>query len=449
MFAFIGLSVQAFGQEPPLNPPGGSLVLGKPADAVAADGWLFYPTVRLFSLYSDNLFQSPIYPIAAFGLGLSPGLVAEWSNGIHKTTLYANAEGREYPNQNEINALDYQAGFVEQYEALRDLIFRVQGDYTHKTISPSLTSAIPGAVSSPTSTVLPNGNILLPNGTILSPSGQTVGSENPALVVNGTSVVNPYDQFTGTASVDKYFNRGIVSLSGSFARTNYQTPTPLQPNFTIGTFSGNGAFWLTPIFYAYSNGTFADSSIYSTTSFRAVGGLGFRLNRFFGGAAYFGRQGSQSSGTAGGDVFAAAGDVFGASLSYNPTTDLALRAAVDETINIASQPGIQTPLAQALPTPSPLLIPIGASTGITAFSWSANYTISPQWTASGTFGYTRVEYFGSIRLDNAWLADTMLIYSMRKNLTLNLEYQFAAIISNAALATTKSNYITIGALYKF
>ena len=61
-------------------------------NAIAVDGWLLYPTLRLYSLYSDNLFLSPISPISAGGVGVTPSMAAVWSNGIHTTTLYGNID---------------------------------------------------------------------------------------------------------------------------------------------------------------------------------------------------------------------------------------------------------------------------------------------------------------------------------------------------------------------
>ncbi len=79
------------------------------------------------------------------------------------------------------------------------------GDYTHQTIAPSLTSAIPSAIATTAATVLPNGNTVLPNGNIVSPSGQFVGQAAPSLTVGALSIVNPYDAYTANGSVQSFF----------------------------------------------------------------------------------------------------------------------------------------------------------------------------------------------------------------------------------------------------
>ena len=443
----IGCISSSFAQsEPPLTVPSTGSLPG-PANAIPLEGWLLFPSIRTYSLYSDNFFQSPTARISALGFGASPSLTAQWSNGIHTTTLYGNIDRQVYPTDNAINTFDRQATATQTYSPLPDLTFTALGDYTHKTISSGLTNSIPSpiATSTPTPTLLPNGNTQLPNGTIVSPTGQIVGQANPGLFANGTSVINPYDQFTGTASVNKIFNRGILTLSGSTARTDYENPG--TPGFTSNSFSESGAVWLGPVFYAYSNGSFALTSNASpnpnSSAYRVVGGIGTRQFGLFRSSLYFGHQGSdvQASGKAGGDVY-------GGAISYYPTPPWTITASIDETINVSSETSASTQ-ALAIPVQTPLQIPLSASTRITATSLQTTYAISQQWTTSGSLSYTRIEYIDSSRLDNTWSADVTLSYDIWRNMTLAWEYQFASILSNAPFTSSKRNYINMSATYKF
>jgi hypothetical protein len=72
-----------------------------------------------------------------------------------------------------------------------------------------------------------------------------------------------------------------------------------------------------------------------------------------------------------------------------------------------------------------------------------------QWSAIGTFGYTRVDYLDMPRRDQAWLADAVLKYQMSRNLTLSWEYQYAAIASTAPLSSSRRNYFMMDAAYEF
>src|SRR5579872_6023296 len=90
-------------------PPDFSTITKLPArdpNAIAVDGWLLYPTLRLYTLYSDNLFFTPVNPLPAGAIGVTPSIAAVWSNGIHTTTLYGNIDRQDYPTANEVNTLD-------------------------------------------------------------------------------------------------------------------------------------------------------------------------------------------------------------------------------------------------------------------------------------------------------------------------------------------------------
>jgi Putative beta-barrel porin 2 len=445
---FLAWAPLCFAQEPPLDVPLSTLPARDP-NATAINGWLLYPTLRVYSLYSDNLFLSPQRPLAVPGFGVTPSMTAVWSNGIHTTTLYGNIDRQAYPTDNEVNTLDGRAGFTQRYEALRDLIFTVNGNYAHQTWASSLQNSIQTPVAAPTTTVLANGNTLLPNGTILSPSGQPVGQANPTIGSNVALLVNPSNLYTATFSVDKIFNRGILSLSGSVNRTDYDNPT-LQPNTRSRTFNESAGVWLGPLLYAFSDGsvgtvlseaTSASTTPSSTTSYRVTGGLGTRRFGLFRGSVYFGHQGSGGGTTA-------EGDVYGGVLSYDPTTKWTLSGTIDRTTNIVSQT-TTTNLALTFPALTAVQIPLGASTKVTSVTLKSDYEITPQWFADWQLGYSHIEYVASPRLDNSWVFDATLRYDMSRNMSLTWEYRYRSLLSNAPLVSATSNYGMIGTTYKF
>jgi hypothetical protein len=446
-----------FAQAPLLDVPINKLPARDP-NAIAIDGWLLYPTLRVYSLYSDNLFLTPTSPLSVPGFGVTPSLTAVWSNGIHTTTLYGNIDRQTYPTDNEVNTLDGRAGFTQKYEAMRDLIFSVNGNYAHQTWAAGLQNSIQTPTAAPTTTVLPNGNTVLPNGTILSPTGQPIGQTT---ALSGSSVpllINPSNQYTGTFTVDKIFNRGIISLSGSVNRTDYENQS-LEPNSNSRTLTENAAVWLGPLFYAYSNGSVGtvvtdatsgsttSSPSISTTSYRVIGGLGTRQFGLFKGSVYFGHQGSEG-GSITADSITAGGDVYGGALSYYPTTTWTLTGTVDRTINISSQPSA-TNLALTLPGLTGVQVPLSASTLITSASLLSSYQIAPQWFATCQLAYTRIEYVGSTRLDNSWILDAILRYDIWRNMSLTWEYRYNGVFSNAPGVSVTSNYGLMGATYKF
>src|ERR1035437_1321224 len=430
-------------QEPPLSVPRRALS-ATPGDALAVGGWLFYPTMNTYTQYTDNLFQTVFNPVSIWGVGVKPSMIAEWSNGIHTTTLYGNLEVRKYLTDSELNIFDRQAGIIQKDEALRDVTFSIHGDYSHFTNANAI-SAIPNGIASPgTTTVLPNGNTVQPNGNIISPTGQIVGQVAPTVnVVGSQTLVNPSDVYTGTASIEKILNRGFIGLTGSLSRTEYDNTT-ISPDITAKTLTGKASVWLGPVFYAYTNGTYASQiSIVGSSAYRVVGGIGTRKIGLFQASAYYGHQGSdvQNSGTAGGEVY-------GGSLTYYPTPIWTIGATIDETVNISNQTGVTNIVLnnQAL---SALAIPVSSSTRITATSLNTSYLLSVQWSINGTFGFTHVDYINSPRVDNSWLADVVFGYKVTPRMTLSWEYRYSSIISNVPLSSSRRNFVSMGANYKF
>jgi len=425
--------------------------------AIPVGEWLLYPSLRLYSLYSDNLFLTPTAPIKALGFGMSPSLTAEWTNGIHTTTIYADTDNQIYPTDNSINQFNREVSFTQKYSPLPDLTFTGLGDYSHQTISSSLVNSIqtPTTTLPTTPTLLPNGNTQLPNGNVVSPSGQILGNINQALAISGVALVNPSDTYTASATATKIFNGATLTLGSSLINTTYQQPFGTGPasftSTTSKTLTEHGSVSLGPLFYAYSNGSFSmvttNASEYPNSDvYQVVGGIGTRQFGLFRASAYFGHQGSESGfGTAGGDVY-------GGKLSYYPTLAWTFSASIDETINVTSTPcssPSSSPLALTLPTNTPVQIALSSCTRITTPSLQTTYQISQQWTFLGNFSYSGIEYIGSPALANTWLADLRLSYEIWRNMTLTGEYQFTDVMSNVAGESARRNLIMLSANYRF
>ena len=430
---------------PPLDvPPLRVLTKG---DGLSVGDWMLYPSIGIFSSYTDNLFQNSVSPISTWVFGIDPSLRAEWTNGIHTTDIYGSAEGRRYPTEEELDAFDDRVGLLQKYSPLPDLTFSVQGDYSHNTLGTQLINAIPTAITAPGAN--PASNPSNPNPPNPNPTPIGPNTTPTLTVANATTVINPNDVFTGLASVEKILNGGIIGLGGQISRTEYQN-TSLNPDYTVKSLFGRGAFWLGPMFYLYANGSlaayqYANDSLaadQASTSFTARGGIGTRQIGLFSASAYFGQQGTETeSGSAGGDIY-------GGRLYYYATPDWTLSAAFDETINISSITGTSN-LALNLPTQSVLVVGIGESTQIAAYSLQTAYTISDQWSLFGNFGYSRLDYIGSSNFENSWLADGVLRYAMTRELTLEWEYQYSSVVSNVPLMSSKRNFALMRATHKF
>ena len=141
--------------EPPLYPP---VVRQLPdgAGTLSLGDWLLYPTLNFHSFYDTNIYSSPTSPISTAGVNFNPSLLALYDTGIHTTSLYGNISSNIYPFIDSMNdTFDRQAGFTEKYEAMRDLIFTLQGNYQHSTNAYVFTQALPAPLLSPASPALP------------------------------------------------------------------------------------------------------------------------------------------------------------------------------------------------------------------------------------------------------------------------------------------------------
>jgi len=435
---------------PPTTIPAGG-PFGYDPNAIAFNGWLFYPQVNFLAENSNNYFVTPTQKLSGLAYAISPSMTAEWSNGIHTTTLYGNFQQLQYPPDSQvpqeslISAPSGEATWTQQYAPLRDLNFTLVGDYTHQTLSPGLTNAIPTAVPFTGVTTLPNGDIVLPNGTIITPTGQVVGQVGSTSTVAPTSFVNPYDTYTSTASVQKIFGDGIVNLGFSIGRVDYEHQG--TTDFTTKTFTESTSFWLDSVFYFYTNGSFnmrtTDPDIPST-AYRVAGGIGTRQIGLFSATGYVGYQGSGAS-----TPDTAGGIVYGAALNYYPTTPWTISVHFDVTVNNA--PSNAAPSTQALGIPgiTPLQVALSSSSQVYSTSLQSSYTINPQWSVSGILGYTHIADVGSPIWDDSWLADASLNYNFRQNLVFRWEYQYTSIFTNQPLANANRNLITMNATYKF
>jgi hypothetical protein len=447
----LGCSNVGHAQEPPLAVPG-TAPLTKPSDVIALGGWLLYPQVRVFGLRTDNLFQSTINPISTWGYGISPNVSAEYTNGIHTTTVYADMERRWYPQHADIDAFDYHAGVSQRYSPLRDLTFSINEDFAHRTNSSPLVNGIPGQVFAPTAFTLPNGNTVLPNGNIIDPSGNVVGQTSPALRVLPANnlLFNPFDQWTTSATAEKYLNRGLLRVSGSLGKTEYAS-NEVTPNLVSKSMHGYLGFWLGPLLYAYSDASmgwlnFESTQLqaaYSTNSYRAVAGLGTARLGLFHLGVYAGHQGTQfQNGSAGGDIY-------GGRINYDPLPYWTFSASVEELINIATQNAFAPNVALFNPTPTPALVSASVSTRTTSSFFDTSYSIARDWALTGRVGYTKIEFIDSTRVDNAWLGDVTLRYDIMKNLSALWEYQYSSIVSNQPGFSSHRNLYQASLTYKF
>jgi putative beta-barrel porin BBP2 len=413
---------------PPVSPPTlRSLPDG--TDTLALGNWLLYPTLGVYTLYDTNLYSSATAPVKGTGFNIHPSILAIDDKGIWQTSVYGNIDSKIYPFIDSTNdTFDRQAGFIERYEAMRDLTFTVQGDYLHRTNAYVFIPSIPGPVVSPA--------------TPPTPGSASVAAQQE-------TNINPNDTFTGTGTIYKEFNRAFVSVIGNVSQTNYQN-TNLVTDFTTESYNGNGGVWITPQVYAYARGSqsFQEPAVgLRSNSFSTAAGLGTAQIGFFSGSVYYGQQGAEveNSGTAGGAIY-------GGVLTYFPSDVWKISLSADQLTNISNivvgaSFGNPQGLSGLPLSASP--VPIQDSVHSTSTSIRTDYQFSEQTSFFGVLGYTRVNYLTMPQLDNSWVASIGIRHNLSKKLTLTFDYQYTKFQANVPSTSFVRDYTALGAIYKF
>ncbi|HEY1796198.1 MAG TPA: outer membrane beta-barrel protein [Stellaceae bacterium] len=382
--------------------------------AMVAGDWLLYPTIFAGALFDSNPSQSSSGAKSSAGARLVPSLLAETTNGISKTTIYGMADAQLYTNQSgsNSNTVAARAGFIENYQFAPDLVFNGQGDFTRQRDLFS-TFGIDHAVATPQN----------PTGIGLAP------------------VNNPltYNQYSGSATLQKNFNQAFVSLGGSVIDLEYDhasTAAP-SPNGVDTTETVRGGYWINPVIYGYVEGSVDQrnysTSILNSSGYRVVGGLGSDQIGLVRGEVYAGYQAENYNLGAIGTV---GSPVYGARLYYYPLPELTLSGSVDESLGVSfltTAPGV----------------PAGAATRVTTSLGQATYALMQNWSASSRFGFIHTDYAGTPRNDDAWTVGATLNYSIWRNVALTLDYQHIDMTSNVALQGFTRDVATVGLTYKY
>jgi hypothetical protein len=408
---------------------------GEYQEGLTLGSWMLYPKVFLGAVYDDN-FSQLNQDNSGWSARAVPNISGVYDGGIHKSTVYGVMDARFFDATN----LSATAGFSHVYEAMRDLVFTFQGNYTRQT--DLFTSALNfnnGAIG-PNTTASPDANIPI----VLNPFG-TTPSVDPAA----------YNQFTGSAAVTKTFdNVTFLTLRGTAFHIAFDDKT-LPPD-PFATSHDGTSYWLSaragynilPSAYLFAEGTAVlqrfHNSIFDTNGYRVVGGAGTNdPQSLFRGEVYGGFQ-AQSNVHHNINELAAAlapeipvnliglgiptdadSAVFGGRLYYYPTRYLTFVGIVDQVLGTSTQASASTPAG----TPS-------LSTNAIL---QVNYSLSRSWTLGSRIGLTESRYYGLGRTDKGRLLGASFSYEIWRNLSLTLDYQYTTVLSK----TPGSNFSDI------
>jgi hypothetical protein len=390
--------------------------------ALPAGGWLFYPSLLAGAVYDDNIFQTPTNKTARLGGQVMPSLIAIRDDGIHKLTLYGTADARLYSGSSDYDSLIGRAGFNHQYEAMRDLVFRFQGDYIRQTDVFNSAATLNNAI----------------------------GTTNP-FAVSPRARPFPYNQFVGSASVVKMFNRSFVSLRGSVSHITYDSSngvannpanTITPPDGTIYSVTGRTGYWVSPLFNVYVEPTFNwlqyAGVAGDSTSYRVVSGIATSQIGLYRGEIFAGYQEQRTTQAISSTGLTIGGAVIGGRLTYEPTRFLTLRASLDETLGISQT---NDPTA-----------PIGTPTRQTMAVLDAAYTMRQDLIVMVRAGYVNNAYhptFAGTRADDGWLAGLKWMYNFNRNFGIAFDYQHTELTSNVVNSGYARNVVTLSTTYRY
>jgi hypothetical protein len=426
--------------------------VGQYREGIPVGVWTLYPSLFAGAVYDDNTSQLNGHNSGTSGR-LVPNLTGIYNTQNHQTTLYGIADAQFF----DTKTVSATTGFSHSYEPAKDLVLNVQGNYTRQTdIFTSALNFNNGAIGP---TTAPNSSAPL----FINPFG-TTPSVNPTA----------YNQFTAAGYATKTFgqdNRAFATVLGAAYYLAFDHQDDFGPNNPFQT-THDGANYqvLGRVGYhvAHSVYVFADgagvfqrfqNALFNTDGYRVTAGIGSDDPKsLLTGEIYGGYQEQHEFnnqlltfpglGVPGGvpglipGVGIASGipqntdsSIFGGRLYYFPTRRWQLVAQADETLGIAT-------ILQ--PT-----VPAGTPTRSISSLLQSNYSISRTLTFGVRGGYTRSDFIGINRVDNAYMAGASLNYEIWRNLLATLDYQYMTVSSNAPLSDFTRNVYTAGITYRY
>jgi hypothetical protein len=406
--------------QPPAVDTGRPDLFAKPGsgdEGLPIGNWLVFPTSFAGVAFATNPGDNPTGARASPGLLVRSNTTAETDDGIKKTVLYSNSDVQYYLQNpgsggTSANYMNTHTGIIETYQPSLGLIIKGQGDFTRQTD-------------------FYNSLGVTNNLTTLNPTGVGIApTANPL----------PYNQLSGSVSIQGNFADTFVILSSSLVDQIYDSSSTIaasSPSGTTFTGTGRGGFWVFPDLYAYLEMSL-DKRDYATTAlsssgFRGVAGLGSDHFRLFSGELYAGYQEETYTSAA---IGSAQSPVFGGRVSYFPLPELKISASLDQTIGASLQS-------------TSAISSVGSSTKVSSFLAQANYALAPEWTLSGQGGLALTTYGGSNQRDTAWTAALSVTYKVWQNFGLTSQIQRTVLDSNVPQTAFTNNVVSLGVSYVY
>ena len=407
-------------------------------NSLAVGPWLFQPNIFVGGLFDSNILSTQSGKIAAYGEHVVPSFTANLNNGIHRTDIYGQMDGRFYQTRGggQTRQISGSTGVVQTYEARRDLIFTVNGDYTRQQNSfgsfPTQQGNAPQTAATNTGAAPPP-----PAPPPTTPNPPTV----PSTTTAATTTVLPsgnqafYNVLTGGTSMRMIFSHASLTtgFSAQYTKFEHSVGTTLDgPAYTVPI---RASIYVTPQAYL-----FTDSSIYwhdytsamqNSHGRRLTAGIGTDQSIWLF-EVYAGYQEEKHS-----VLGKFGGDVIGALIIYSPTPLWTLRGSFDESVGVVAVSN------------GPNLVN-GSASRVASGNLYVTYNGLPvEWSTQARFAFARTTALDAPRVDDAWFFGLNISYLIWRNLSATLAYEYTKVVSNLVGQSFDKHAVSLGMTYRY
>ncbi len=375
--------------------------------ALQIHNWLVFGNLGVGGAYDSNVTLSPSNPVTAYGVRVTPNVVAEYNTGIQRTFIYGTGDFRYYPTIGNTQIWNSAAGIVHVWEIERGFIFRAQGQIADG----------------------------------VSPLGYTNIGNNAVVAIEPVQATSLY----GSASIQRDVGLFFTALGGSVTHQMFSDTQTTETNLAVyegfrdGTtaiVSGRFGYNVSPLLYAFVepsyNTTSYDNSSLNSDGYRVIVGLGSARIGLMNGEIYGGfiNQYFQDP-----MIAPLTEPVYGGHLSYYPTRFLTLTASVAQEVATSDYN-------------TRAFLP-GSITYTNTSSLRATWDIMRSISLGGTFQYSHWQYLGSTLLQDFWTASADITYWFTPKFGLTLDYSRIIENSNIVGGNYTDNFVSVGAKTRF
>ena len=373
--------------------------------------FLAYPQLTIGGVYNDNLYPAATRRQAAVGLRAAPSVTALDDEGLHRTSLYFNAEAELYPGADVPAAMktpiNLFAGVSESWAPTPGLGFDARASFSRQ-------NSLAQAAATGT-------------GFVAGPSVLNLTPANPFL-----------DHTEADLTLQRDLGDGFFVRAGGRVEDLVYENAPSGGNYGGRSYAASlrAGYALTPTLTGFLE---ADANFQrrANAAFGAdveslSAGLSSDLISLFRGEIHAGWQRQTSPG---GRFAATAAPTYGASLTYYPTPYLTLTLGLDRSFAFTAAAPVTAAGAPA------------ASPGVWQARLSADYALAAYWRASASTSWLRSSTAGAGQ--TAWGAGATFSYTFWRNLDLTLADQFSRFGGSGGIRGYDQNVTSLGVTYKY